>query len=112
MHIEELIQQGVLLAELDDIVDEKDNERQIHEKKQRAKKHFESLDSGMQNNYLWQAGARLRQTSNEIHTSNKMHGNAYMTAYIDAGEPEVDIDTSIDYEVVVAVRKPMQGVGQ
>ena len=91
--------------------------RRLSEKKARAKAWWSGVSRDEQAAFLWQAHNELWDSyASAVEEADKMHppirptrnrilSAAQMIAYVDAGEPDIDIDTAIDYEVVLVQRK-------
>lgn len=97
------------------IVERKSFFRRLYENKARAAKFWLSVLRSEQAAYLWQAHAQLwheyktkmgsPKPSNIRPTRARVTSAAHSMAYKDAGEPNVETDTQIDYEIVLVTRK-------
>ena len=89
--------------------------RRLYERKARAARFWLSVLRSEQAAYLWQAHAQLwheyktkmgsPKPSNVRPTRARIISAAYSMAYKDAGEPDVETDTQIDYEIVLVTKK-------
>lgn len=89
--------------------------RRLYERKARAAKFWLSVPRLEQAAYLWQAHNRLWQEyntgmgspepSNIRPTHVRITSSAQVIAYRAAGEPDIETDTQIDYEIVLVTRK-------
>ena len=92
--------------------------RRLAEKKARAAKLWLGVSRQDKAAHLWQARKelweqyhRMVKEDNELHppilpTRKRILGAAQMAAYCVTGAPRIEIDTSIDYEVVWCMVKP------
>lgn len=90
--------------------------RRLYEKKARAEKHWNSVARSSQATFLLEARVYLWVSYKlEMMDHDKppkrpspahIRERAYMAAYEAAGCPAIEIDTSIDFEVVLVQRKP------
>ncbi len=99
--------------------------RIIYEKKARAAKHWESVPRNEKARHLWEAHTVLWERYEcelaNPHTENdpprppmkvilsRTISSAQMAAYVEAGKPDIEIDTAIDFEIVLIQRRPWNG---
>lgn len=99
------------------VVERKSFFRRLYEFKAKAAKFWESVSRDDKASYLWHAHGELwqdyhRRTLEDdiespppLPTHTRILSTAQALAYREAGEPDVEIDTQIDYEVVLVMRK-------
>ncbi len=97
------------------VVERKSFFRRLYEFNARAAKFWESITRSDKAGYLWHTHSELWQNyhrrllEDESPPPLPSHARiliaAQSLAYREAGEPDVEIDTSIDYEVILVMRK-------
>lgn len=106
--------------------------RRLAEKRARAVRHWEDVGRNEKARHLWASHAQLweiydaestawkngemdgrdvramidRDAPPKKPTPNRILSNAQTMAYVEAGEPDIEIDTAIDFEIVLIQRKP------
>lgn len=91
--------------------------RRLYEFKARAAKFWESMNRDDRAGYLWHSHGELWRNYHErmldndaespppLPTRTRILSAAQALAYREAGEPGVEIDTQIDYEIVLITQK-------
>jgi len=96
-------------------VEKKSFFRRLYEIKARAAEFWKSASRDDKARHLWQAHhdlwedyrrrSELPNKEPSYPTKSRILSAAQMMAYVEAGKPDVEIDTQIDYEVVLVTRK-------
>jgi hypothetical protein len=88
--------------------------RLLHQNNQKAKMHWETLGRSDKARYLRESHRECWDSYNFDNgakdasqpTRNRIRENARKMTWVGAGKPDYEIETSIDYEEVVCMRKP------